>query len=298
MSHRSLVALVYVAVVAVCLTPQVRADVIDPATIHVGPGGTTGCATGGCPIFGSEVNAIPGGAVDLFQESGGAGKLVDPILLIFAVPNDGTGSVLGAANVSSPAELDNSLGNAVPPPVTVAFGVVNPAGDTFGATAGGLTGGTAGFQGFMGTGQEVYGFLGIGDKSNNSMQFGNFQAADLAVAGITVANNSDYGIYVYSIETSNFDSKDFLQLSISGIPQGTFVMGYGQDAYSTFDPCKKIHRGVCVGGYTDYKLYSSPFTEVGLTTKPPLVPEPASLLMLVSGLIGIGGLLSRKLVSQ
>lgn len=67
-------------------------------------------------------------------------------------------------------------------------------------------------------------------------------------------NNSDYGIYIYSIGASNFDSKDFLQLEISGIPEGTFVMGYGQDAYSSFDPCKKKKRGVCVGGYTDYKL--------------------------------------------
>lgn len=237
-------ALVSLAVITLCLTPSARADAIDPATIHVGSGGTTGCATGGCPIFGNEVNAIPGSNLDLFQESGGAGKLVNPILLIFAVPNDTTGGLLGAGNVASPATLDNSLGNPVPPPVTVAFGVVNPAGDVFGPTDGGLTGGTAGFQGFMGIGQEVYGFLGIGDQSNNSMQFGNFQAADLAVDGITVANNSDYGIYVYSIETSDFDSKNFLQLTISGIPKGTFVMGYGQDAYSTYDPCKKKKRGV------------------------------------------------------
>ena len=288
--------LVAISLIAVFAVSQVRADVIDPATIHVGPGGTTGCATGGCYVFGNEVNGIPGGTLDLFQESGGANSLVSSVLLILAVPNDTTGNVLSALNVSSPATLDDPSGNPVPPPIPVAFGVVNPPGDAFGPTGAGLTGGTAGFQGFMGAGQEVYGFLGVGDKSNNSEQFGKFQAADLAAAGVTVPNNSDYGIYVYSIETADFAGKDFLQLDFSGIPLGTFVMGYGQDAY-THLVCKKFHKGTCTKyGYSDYTLYGTPFTEVGLTTKPPhKVPEPASLLTLGSGLVVVGTLLRRHL---
>ena len=296
MTGRSLVLLFALALLTLGSASQVRADVIDPATIHVGPGGTTGCATGGCYVFGNEVNGIPDGTLDLFQESGGAHPLVSSVLLILAVPNDTTGTLLSALNVSSPATLDDSSGNPVPPPVTVAFGVVNPAGDAFGPTGAGLTGGTAGFQGLMGTGGEVYGFLGIGDKSNNSESFTNFQAADLAAAGVTVANNSDYGIYVYSIETSGFAGKDFLQLNVSGIPQGTFVMGYGQDAYTHF-VCKKFHNGVCTKyGYSDYTLYGTPFTEAGLTTKPPhKVPEPASLMTLASGLMLVGTLVRRQL---
>lgn len=293
---RFLGLLVALSLTTLGLVSQGHADVIDPATIHVGPGGTTGCATGGCYVFGNEVNGIPGGTLDLFQESGGANPLVSSVLLILAVPNDTTGTVLSALNVSSTATLDDPSGNPVPPPVTVAFGVVNPTGDAFGPTGAGLTGGTAGFQGFLGAGEEVYGFLGIGDKSNNSEQFGKFQAADLAAAGVTVANNSDYGLYVYSIETSGFAGKDFLQLDVSDIPQGTFVMGYGQDAY-THLICKKFHRGICTKyGYSDYTLYGTPFTEVGLTTKPPRkVPEPASLMMLASGLMLVGTLVRRQL---
>src|SRR5579864_203117 len=114
MSGRSLWGLLAaLGLVAVGLSLPVQADVIDPATIHVGPGGTTGCATGGCYVFGNEVNAIPGGTLDLFQESGGAGNLVSPILLILAVPNDTTGALLGSANVALLAGLDNSSGNLV-----------------------------------------------------------------------------------------------------------------------------------------------------------------------------------------
>src|SRR5579864_7663665 len=154
MSGRSLWGLLAaLGLVAVGLSLPVQADAIDPATIHMGPGGTTECATGGCYVFGNEVNAIPDGTLDLFQESGGAGKLVNSVLLIFAVPNDKTGGLLGAGNVASLAELDNSLGNVVPPAISVAFGVVTPPGDAFGPTANGLTGGTAGFQGFMDLGQ-------------------------------------------------------------------------------------------------------------------------------------------------
>lgn len=293
---RSLVFSLALALATSVFLPQLRADVIDPATIHVGPGGTTGCATGGCYVFGNEVNGIPGGTLDIFQESGGANPLVSSVLLILAVPNDTTGTMLNALNISSTATLDDASGNPVPPPATVAFGVVNPTGDAFGPTGAGLSGGTAGFQGFMDAGQEVYGFLGIGDKSNNSEQFGNFQAADLAAAGVTVANNSDYGIYVYSIETSGFGAKDFLQLDISGIPLGTFVMGYGQDAY-THLVCKQFHRGTCTKyGYSDYTMYGTPFTEAGLTTRPPhKVPEPASFVILGSGLALAASLLRRHL---
>src|SRR5579862_175040 len=92
-----LLFLAALTLVSLGLPLPAQADAIDPATIHVGPGGTTGCATGGCYVFGNEVNAIPGGTLDLFQESGGAGNLVSPILLILAVPNDTTGALLGSA---------------------------------------------------------------------------------------------------------------------------------------------------------------------------------------------------------
>src|SRR5579872_5584523 len=108
---RSWVLLLAVALLPLGFALQVQADVIDPATIHVGPGGTTGCATGGCYVFGNEVNGIPGGTLDLFQESGGANSLVSSVLLILAVPNDTNGTILSALNISSTATLDDPSGN-------------------------------------------------------------------------------------------------------------------------------------------------------------------------------------------
>src|SRR6185312_4905021 len=120
MMGRSLVALLALTLFVLGSSSRVRADVIDPATIHVGPGGTTGCATGGGYVFGNEVNGISGSTLDLFQESGGASSLVSSDLLILAVPKDTTGTMRSALNISSTATLDDPSGTPIPPPVTVA----------------------------------------------------------------------------------------------------------------------------------------------------------------------------------
>src|SRR5690348_8359911 len=134
------VTLLLLAVATLFSAPQTRADVItDPATLHIGPGGTTGCATGGCPIFGNEVNGIPDGTLDIYQNSGGAPSLLSPILLIFAVPNDTTGTALIATNVGLTATLEDGSGTFLGTEA-VTFGVI-PLATEFGATGTGLTGG-------------------------------------------------------------------------------------------------------------------------------------------------------------
>lgn len=284
------VSLLLLAVAMLCIAPHAQAGTItDPATLHIGPGGTTGCATGGCPIFGSELNGIPGGTLDIYQNSGGAPNLLSPVLLILAVPNDSTGTELTAASIGPTAKLENSsmtLGTAA-----VSFGVI-PVANQFGATASGLTGGTAGFQAYMTSG-DVYTTLGIGAGVTNSESVTNFDAAELAVGGFTTAP-TDYGLYVFSIATSNFSANDFLQLTVSGIPQGTFAMGYGQDAVATGCTTDRHGKTTCTGGYSPY---DTPFTEAGITGMTHKVPEPASLLMFGSGLLGLGTLLRRKLRS-
>lgn len=285
------VSLLLLAVAMLCIAPPAQAGTItDPATLHIGPGGTTGCATGGCPIFGSELNGIPDGTLDIYQNSGGAPNLLSPVLLILAVPNDSTGTDLTAASIGATASLENSSGTVLGT-AAVTFGVI-PVATEFGATGSGLTGGTAGFQTYMTSG-DVYTTLGIGASVTNSESLVNFNAAELAVGGFTTAPTG-YGLYVFSIATSDFASNDFLQLTVSGIPQGTFAMGYGQDAINT---CTAYHKNGTCKTYSGYSPYDTPFTEAGITGMTHKVPEPASLLMFGSGMLALGTLLRRKLRS-
>jgi hypothetical protein len=83
------------------------AQLDDPATLHIGSGAGTQCATGGATSPGpcqylylnKEVNALGGGALDIYQTSNGADALVNPVLLILGVPND-IGSALAGRSIT------------------------------------------------------------------------------------------------------------------------------------------------------------------------------------------------------
>ena len=237
--------LVAVAAPSVQATPS-------PATLHIGSGYDTPCQNGGCPLYNGEVNNFDAG-LDIYQNSGGASAL-DPVLLIFGVPN-----------TTSVNQLDGSE-------ITQAF-VVDTAGAqsaipfTFGTTSYGLGGN--GYIGNMTAGQEVYSFIGLG--ANNSNSFTNWSQWDLAIDGITATN---FGIYVFAFDTgstllTDFAAKDYIDVLISGLPKGTYAVAYGQDASG--------------------KAYSTPFTEAGLVDDPPpTIPEPMTLALMGIGLAGVG----------
>lgn len=245
-----LLTLLFIAIGSVVLVPQVAAE----STIHVGPGGTTGCALGGCPLYHNEVNAFSNN-LDLYQTSNGAPALDSPIWLIFAVPNDTiSGTALSLANITG-AFLNDKENSYASTPIPFAF---------------------LGFQGLMGPGQNVYSFLGKSVNSSNS--FTNYSQWDLAVNGIHASN---FGIYVFTLSSTDFDGQDFLNVNLKNIPLGSFAVGWGE--VTTID--NKGHRHV--------KQYGTPFTEAGLETGHP-VPEPSSLMLLASGLLGTGAFLRRK----
>jgi hypothetical protein len=94
--------------------------------------------------------------------------------------------------------------------------------------------------------------------------------------GITAAN---FSIYVFTLDltgtTSGFGGNDLINVDTSNMPNGTFAVGYGEDALGT--------------------PYVNPFTEAGLIDTPPVTaPEPASLLLLGTSLLGAGVLSQRR----
>jgi len=270
LEHRSTLALAGAALLAMFAAPA-SADLLDPATLHTGTGAGTTCATGGCyvypPAAPNEVNGIGASEFDLYQQSNGANSL-NPVLLIFGVPNNPTNTI---GNVTG-AQLYN--------PYPLGIGeLAQSLSIQAGSNAYGLNLATS-FAGEMtsanpGNGEGVYDFLGLGGPGvDHSNSFTNWAAADAAVMGITAAN---FSIYVFTVDltgTAGFGGNDLINVDISNMPGGTFAVGYGQDASGM--------------------VYVNPFTEAGLTDTPPTdAPEPASLLLLGSGLLGTG-MLSRR----
>jgi len=271
----SLSALAGVSFLAMLAAPvSAQADLLDPATLHTGTGAGTTCATGGaatgpCQYLyqnHTEVNGVGPSGFDLYQESNGAPSL-NPVLLIFGVPNNPTntiGSVTGAQlYYPYPLGVGGSAQNLTVTIGTSDYGLSVPS-----------SGPNAGLFGEM-TSSDVYSFLGVGgsgvDKSNS---FTNWAGADAAVMGITATN---FSIYVFTVDltgaTGGFGGNDLINVDISNMPNGTFAVGYGE-----------------AGG----KAYVNPFTEAGLIDTPPVnAPEPASLLLLGTGLLA-AGVLSRR----
>ncbi len=200
--------------------------------------------------------------MDVFQNHGGPnGNLMQPLLLILGVPNNGGSSIFGSVPISG-----------------VTFINPYPGGTSTAGTAAFATAGTfnlkaavsPGYFGNMIAGQEVYSFLTLGGPVNNSNSFTNWSGADSTINSITATN---FGIYVIALTSSvSLGPKGLINFTATGLPLGTFVVAYGHNSQPN----------------------SAAFTEAGLTAGSITTPEPGSMALFGTGLLILGGAIRRR----
>ncbi len=216
----------------------------DPSTLHVGPGVGTTCAQG-CA---GDPNLLPpsGSPFDLYQNQGGSGGLLNnPVFIIIGVPNDSSAS---APTTFTSTTLYTPFSAATGTPVPSSF---------------------IGFGGSVTPGTNAYTVLGV--NVNSSESFTNWNGFDSSVLGLSGINS--FGLYVYEVSTASFGAMDLINVTDSGLPVGSFVIGYGVNSQG--------------------QMFGTPFTEAGA-----VVPEPASLSLVGLGLVALGSKLRRKQSKQ
>lgn len=230
---------------------------------------------GGCSFIfgGTEVFAVPGTGVTIYNNGASSSATGEPILLIVGIPNP-------TVSTKPPSGITVSAGTSGLTGLSGQLGGTNAWGGSWNTSTGAVTGNpfTSGF---------VYSLIGL--NGSNSEQIGsgnNWNNADSTVNGITVSN---WDLFVYSINfpsTESLAKGTYITIGFTGgtLPVGTFVIASGCAPGNNVT--MQCPNGNNVG--------TTPFTTSGLVTSQSQTPEPASMLLMGSGLLGLGGMLRRR----
>ncbi len=198
--------------------------------------------------------------VAVFQNQGGAGPLNDPWLLILGVPNTNNPTLFDKNSIAS---------------------VTSSAGGNTSWTYGGYKTSITGSP----KGQDAYSALFPTSNLDNSNSFVNWAGADSTINHI---HATSFGLYEFNINAF-LGSKDTVAIDFATLPVGTFVIAYGETSKTTSSrTCTGTGKNkVCTTtNTTTITQFDTPFTEAGLRTG---TPEPAGILLLGSGVLGLLG---------